>query len=282
MDPGSGGRLDVSWNANPEPDVKTYNVRFGTVSGNYPGLQTVAAPATSAALLGLQTGVRYYVTITAVNTSGLESQPAPEKSETPLLFQGIAPPRAIDTLTVSLSGTNIVLNWTRPTVDIYGRPTTVVAYRVYRGTTPNFQVSAGSLLATINDGSVVTYTHTGGATLAGNSYYLVTAQDAAGLISGAGRELSNGTGDMTVTITAPSTVHLQWTAVTSDVQGLPTLLDHYQIHVTSTPVGRGNLGPATLFMDNVTATSLDVTLPAGSRFYISVLTVDNRGNLSPF
>jgi fibronectin type 3 domain-containing protein len=283
MDPGSGGRLDVSWNANPEPDVKTYNVRFGTVSGSYTSVQAVAAPATGTALLNLTTGVRYYVSLTAVNTSGLESQPAPEQSETPLLFQGIAPPRAIDTLTVATSGTNIVLTWTRPTVDIYGRPTTVAAYHVYRGTTPNFPVSAASLLATINDGSIVTYTHTGGVTLAGNSYYLVTAVDTGGLVSGAGRELPNGVGDMTVSLAAPpNTVHLTWPTVTTDVQGLPTLVDHYQIHVTSTPVSRAGLGAATLFMDNVTATSLDVTLPAGSRFYISVLTVDNRGNLSPF
>jgi len=70
--------------------------------------------------------------------------------------------------------------------------------------------------------------------------------------------------------------------VTTHVQGLPTLIHHYQVHVTSTPVTRAGLGPSTLFMDNITATSIDlVSLPAGTKF-ISVLAVDNRGNLSPF
>ncbi|HET8947560.1 MAG TPA: hypothetical protein VFQ07_11315, partial [Candidatus Polarisedimenticolia bacterium] len=69
--------------------------------------------------------------------------------------------------------------------------------------------------------------------------------------------------------------------VTTDVQGLPTLIHHYQVHVTATAMSRAQLGPSTLFLDNVTATSADLSLPAGTKF-ISVLAVDNRGNLSPF
>jgi hypothetical protein len=142
-------------------------------------------------------------------------------------------------------------------------------------------VAPGSLLATLNDGAVTTFTHTGGINLAGNSYYLVTAVDAAGLVSGAGRELPNGTGDLAVSFTAPSTAHLTWSPVTTDLTGLPTILDHYQVHLTATPVGRGSLGPSTLFLDNVTTTSIDISV-TGPRAFISVLAVDNRGNLSPF
>jgi hypothetical protein len=280
-DAGTGDRLNVSWSANPEPDVKKYTVRFGTSPGVYTSTLTVNAPATTTTIVGLVTGTTYYVSLTATNTSGVEGAPAPEQSGAPHLFEGIAPPRAISDLSVNRSGADLVLSWSRPTVDIYGRPTTTAGYRVYRGGTPNFQVGPGSLLATISDGAITTYTHTGGANLAGSSFYLVTALDTAGLVSGAGRELPNGTGDLAVSFTAPTTAHLTWSAVTTDVSGLPTLVDHYQIHVTSTPVGRGSLGPSTLFLDNVTTTSVDISL-SGPRSYISVLVVDNRGNVSPY
>lgn len=281
-DAGTGGRLDVSWTKNPETDIKRYTVRYGITPGAPTTTLTAAATATGLSLFGLQSGTRYYVSLTATNTSDLESARTAEQSEVPHLFEGIAPPRAIDDLTVNRSGSDLVLTWTKPAVDIYGRPTTVVGYRVYRGTTPNFTINPAAPFAVINSGTTSTYTHTGGYTLAGNAYYVVTAVDSNGLVSGAGRDLPNGVGSLDVTMPSGSPVHLSWLPVTTDVQGLPTLVDHYQVHVTSTPVSRGQLGPSTLFMDNVTATSADlVSLPAGSKF-ISVLAVDNRGNLSPF
>jgi hypothetical protein len=280
-DTGAGDRLGVTWNANPEPDIKRYTLRYGTTSGAYTGSLSVNAPATSTVLTGLTTGTTYYAVLIATNTSGVDSAPSPEQSGTPTIFQGISPPRAISDLQVNRSGNDLVLSWSRPTVDIYGRPTTVVAYHVYRGTTPNFAVGAGSLLATISDGSITTFTHSGAVLLAGSAYYLVTATDTAGLVSGAGRELPNGAGDLMVDFTAPSTAHLTWSPVTTDLTGLPTLVDHYQIHLTSTPVSRANLGPATLFLDNVKTTAVDISV-TGTRAYISVLVVDNRGNLSPF
>jgi hypothetical protein len=280
-DAGSGGRLNVTWSPNPESDLKRYTVYYGTQPGVYGVSLTTNPGTTSATLIGLTDGVRYYVTVTATNTSDHESAPAPEQSEVPHLFEGIAPPRAISDLTITISGSNLVLSWSRPLVDIYGRATTVVGYKVYRGTTANFQIAGTTPLATIASGATTTFTHTGGVILPGDSYYLVTATDSGGLVSGAGRDLPNGIGDLGASFTAPSTVHLSWFPVTTDIQGLPTLIDHYQVHVTSVPVARGSLGPATLFMDNVSGTSVDLTLPSSPRF-ISLLAVDNRGNLSPY
>jgi hypothetical protein len=280
-DAGTGGRLDISWTKNPETDIKRYTLRYGTTPGAPTGSTQTGPTATSVSLFGLQNGTRYYVTLTATNTSDLESAATPELSEVPHIFEGIAPPRAIDDLTVNRAGNDLVLAWSRPVMDIYGRPTNVVGYRVYRGTTPNFAINPAAPFATINSGATVTFTHTGGVTLAGDAYYVVTAVDSNGLVSGAGRDLPNGVGSLDVTLPNVSTVHLTWLPVTTDVQGLPTLVHHYQIHVTSTPVPRSQLGPATLFQDNVTTTSADLPLPAGMKF-ISVLAVDNRGNLSPF
>ena len=280
-DAGSGGRLNVSWNPNPESDLKRYTLYYGTQPGVYSVSLTTNPATTSATLIGLTDGVRYYVTVTATNTSDHESAPAAELSEVPHLFEGIAPPRAISDLAVTISGTDLILSWSRPLVDIYGRPTTVAGYKVYRGASANFQITGTTPLATIGSGATTSFTHVGGLTLPGNSFYLVTATDAAGLVSGAGRDLPNGIGDLAASFTAPSTVHLSWFPVTTDVQGLPTLIGHYQVHVTSVPVARGTLGPGTLFMDNVIGTSVDLSLPS-SPCFISLLAVDNRGNLSPY
>ncbi len=277
-DPGSGGRLVISWNAAPEDDLTRHTVRYGTVSGVYPFSATALPSAVSLSLQGLTNGTRYYVTVTATNTSGLESLPSVEQSGIPHLFEGIAPPRSIVDLTVTRSGADLVLQWSRPTLDIYGRATTVVGYRIYRSSMPDVVAIGSSPFATLNNGATTSFTHVGGINAPGNAYYLVTALDASGLESGAGHDLPNGVGDLILTFTAPN-VHLAWSPVTTDVQGNPTQV-HYQIHSTATPIGRSGLGPATLLLDNVTGTSVDLNIPAPR--FLSVLVVDNQGNLSPF
>lgn len=69
----------VSWDRNPEPDIVRYQVRYGTTSGTY--TQTInAGNQTSVAVNGLEPGVIYYITVTAVNEAGLESAPSAEIS----------------------------------------------------------------------------------------------------------------------------------------------------------------------------------------------------------
>ena len=185
-DPGTGGVLEVSWLPNPERDIKNYTLRYGVQPGQY-SVQVTAGSASSGAVLGgLANGVRYYLALSATNTSGRESSLSAEISDVPHLFQGIAPPRAITDLRVQRSGSDLILTWSRPTLDIYGRPTTVVRYDIYRGTSVSFQPFGSSPLATILDGAITTYVHTGAAGQPGNAYYLVTATDVNGLVSGAG------------------------------------------------------------------------------------------------
>jgi hypothetical protein len=282
-DPGTGAVINVSWAANTEPDLKTYSLYYGTQPRTYSARLDVRAGTTSAILSGLTNGVRYYMALSATNTSGLESAPSAEVSEVPHLIQGIAPPRAITDLRVDRPGADLVLRWSRPTVDIYERPTTVVGYRIYRGTTPGFVPFAGPPLATIADPAATQFTDAGAASLPGNLYYLVTALDANGFESGAGRELPGGIESLTATRVGTGTIRISWPAVTRDLAGYPTSIDHYQVHQTSLPVGRAGLGPSTLApgMDNVTTLSVDLPLPAGNAYY-SVLAVDRRGNISPF
>jgi peptidase C25-like protein/fibronectin type III domain protein len=281
LDPGTGGVLQISWQANPERDIQSYALYYGDRIGQYTARVSLAGTLTSTTLTGLADGTRYYMALSATNTSGHESALTPEISEVPHLIQGIAPPRAIADLKLSRAGGDLVLTWTRPTLDIYGRPTTVARYHVYRGGAPAFLPSPATRIATIPSGSTTSYVDVGAANLAGNAYYLVTAEDIYGLVSGAGRELPNGISNLAITVVSPGTVHLSWPAIGTDIQGYATIIDHYQIYMDSQPLARSALGPATLVQDNWHALSIDLSAP-GAPLYFSVIAVDNRGNLSPF
>ncbi len=281
-DPGTGGTLQVSWQPNPERDIKNYILYYGnSIGGPYTARVNVAGTLASVTLTGLSDGTRYYMVVSATNTSGHESAPSPEISDVPHLIQGISPPRAISDLRLARSGNDLVLTWSRPTLDIYGRPTTVVQYIVYRGGGPAFLPSVATTIATIMDGSVTTYKDAGAVLLTGNAYYMVTAVDSNGLTSGAGRELPNGVGDLRVSIPSAGAVRLTWSAVTTDVQGFATIIDHYQIYMSDLPLPRSSLSPGTLILDNWRALTVDLPAP-GAPLYFSVIAVDDRGNLSPY
>jgi fibronectin type 3 domain-containing protein len=280
-DAGTGGVLRVTWAPNPENDIKQYTLRYGSEPGVYPLVAGAAAGATSTLLTGLLDSVRYYIVMTATNTSGLESSRSMPASGVPHLIQGIAPPMAISDLRLAPSGADLVLTWTRPMVDIYGRPTTVTGYKVYRGQTPGFPVSGATPLAIIGSGSTTAYTDVQALLSPAAYYYLVTAVDAQGLTSGGGRELPNGISDLAVSMPSTDLIRLSWTPPTTDFQGFGTLIGHYQVHVTPAPASRGSLNTSTIVLDNVAGPPVDLALPGNPRF-ISVIAVDNRGNLSPF
>jgi hypothetical protein len=285
VDAGTGGALVLSWQANAERDLKNYNVYYGTLEGQYPTKLTFGAAVTSALLAGLQDGFRYFFVISATNTSGNESARSAPVSGVPHLIQGIAPPRAITDLMVSRSGPDLVLTWTQPTVDIYGRPTTVARYNIYAAPGPSSVGSGTYLIGTNIGGTSTTFTHAGAAASPGNLYYVVTALDSNGFASGAGRELPNGINGLSVSLVSagPLVVRLTWPAVTTDLQGYATLIDHYQVHLTAAPAGRGSLDSSTIFRDNVQVLSVDLDLTGLSGpSYFSVIAVDNQGNLSPF
>jgi hypothetical protein len=157
----------------------------------------------------------------------------------------------------------------------------VTGYKVYRGATPGFMVVGTTPLATIGSPSTTTYTDPGAKTAPGTYYYVVTATDVMGFVSGGGRELPNGISDLAVSMPSANMIHLVWTPPTTDFQGFGTLISHYQVHVTTAPVPRQSLNASTIVLDNVPGPSVDLSL-SGTPRYISVIAVDNRGNLSPF
>ncbi len=286
LDPATGGALSAAWTANTERDLQSYTLYYGTAPGQHPSSIVIPAPATSTTLTGLQDGVGYYLVLTATNTSGHQSAPSQEVFASPHLVLGIAPPRAITDLAVDVSGANIVLTWSRPVVDVYGRPTTIARYDIYRGTTPGFVPSPATRIGTNVGAASTTFTDPNAVLSPSSLYYLVTATDVNGFVSGAGRDVPNGIENglsLTLLTTSPLVVRLTWPAVQTDIQGLPTIIDHYQVHRTPGPVGRGSLDSSTIFRDNVTVLSVDLDLTGLSGpSYFSVIAVDDRGNLSPF
>ncbi|MFV1975927.1 MAG: fibronectin type III domain-containing protein [Candidatus Scalindua sp.] len=65
-------QVTISWNANTEPDLAGYKVHYGISSGNYDTNADIGNE-TSYALSNLASGVTYYITVTAYDSSGNES-----------------------------------------------------------------------------------------------------------------------------------------------------------------------------------------------------------------
>ena len=138
---GSPDDVRVVWNANPEPDVEIYRIRWGLSSGAYTASMEVDGTATEATVPGLLTGSTYFFAVEAENTSSLVSPPSDEASATPRLIMGIRPPATVDGLMVEVApddSTSLDVSWSPVTLNIYGELASIATYQVFRGTTPGF------------------------------------------------------------------------------------------------------------------------------------------------
>ncbi len=75
--PVQAASVTLAWDANSEPDLAGYILRWGTASGNYTA-QTNLATVTTNTVSGLAAGTTYHFAVSAYNTSGLESGPSAE------------------------------------------------------------------------------------------------------------------------------------------------------------------------------------------------------------
>lgn len=73
----ASGTFILQWDPNTEPDIAGYRVLHGTASGAY-GPPLDAGNRTTFRLDGLRPGTRYFVAVTAYDTSGHESAPSNE------------------------------------------------------------------------------------------------------------------------------------------------------------------------------------------------------------
>ncbi|MGL4400085.1 MAG: Ig-like domain-containing protein [Luteolibacter sp.] len=74
---GLASSVTLGWDANTEPDITGYELRYGESSGNYTST-TQAGKTTEALVSNLVEGKTYYFAVFAFNTSGLASAPSNE------------------------------------------------------------------------------------------------------------------------------------------------------------------------------------------------------------
>lgn len=160
--------VTLAWNPNPEPDITSYIVYYGTSTRSYP-YSTNVGKVTTATVRGLRDG-SWFMAVTAVNTSGLESDFSSEVTAT-LAGPGTNPPPAT-------AGPSVTLAWNRnPEPDI-------VSYLIYYGTASRMYPYS------TNVGNVTTATVYG--LEAGRLWYFaVTAVNSSGLESDFSSEVTS-------------------------------------------------------------------------------------------
>ena len=86
-------QVDLGWNSNPEADIDGYNVYRSTTSGGpYSQLSVALLTSPNYTDLSVSNDTTYWYVVTAVNTSGLESNPGSEVSATPMSSVGSTQP----------------------------------------------------------------------------------------------------------------------------------------------------------------------------------------------
>ena len=73
--------VTLAWDANPEPNITGYELRYGGLPGNYSSVVDVGNTTTTD-ITGLTDGQTYYFTVSAYNQEGLKSTPSAEISYT--------------------------------------------------------------------------------------------------------------------------------------------------------------------------------------------------------
>jgi hypothetical protein len=282
----TSGKLTLSWTTNGEPDLSFYTIHYGTASGAYT-VHVPNAKSTNAILNGLTNGTRYYVVITATNTSNVTSPNSIQRDETPTFVRGLRAPQVIGNLTLAKSGNDAVLTWGAVATTIYNKAATISKYEVYRGTSlgfipgPSNLISAPTLTGT-------TFTDVNALSSGANYFYVVHAVDSLGSGGGLGNQLPMGIDALKVQKSAtPGNLVLSWPAVTTafsptDTPGPALAIDHYEIYARSTKFTRADIqNQAVPLVNSTTNVSIELTPDPGTLYY-SVVAVDARGNKSPF
>ena len=70
-DVGDGSSVSLSWSPNDEPDLASYKIYVGSTSGNYD--KTFTTTDTAYIINNLTEGVRYYISVSSIDTDGNES-----------------------------------------------------------------------------------------------------------------------------------------------------------------------------------------------------------------
>ena len=280
-DTGKGGELALAWLANPEPDIGFYRVRYGINAGLLDQEAIFNKRSTTGLLAGLANDQLVTLTLEAVNTSGLASQPTAPVAATPRFVLGLRLPRSIVDLMVTRDGSDALLAWTAVVEDQYGDPLTVSSYGIHASSvSPVFIPSLANQIGTVGDLPNPSYRHLGGISGMGVRFYLVQATDTNGGQSAAGSGLPKPVTDLAVTRPGVDMVHLAWSPISVDVDGARLAVDHYEVYAAATPFSRADLPSMVPVRPMVKDTGVDLLDAEGDFF--SVVAVNAHGDLSPF
>jgi hypothetical protein len=171
-DPGTGGRIDLSWNLNSELDLAGYNIFMSLDAGvTWTMVNTSGVISTpNFSVDGLTDGRTYIFAVTAIDTLGYQSPKSMGASGTPTLADTIAPVQVTGLNVSSIGVASVAVEWNaNAEVDMAN-------YYVYRS---NSGVAGSfSKVQTLAQPTNVYY-DTG--VLTGNTYfYYVTAVDTNG------------------------------------------------------------------------------------------------------
>ena len=208
--PGNG-KVTLSWKA-PGSDggtgISGYEIYRGTSPGGESGTPVNASlvAGTSFTVAGLTNGTRYYFTVAAVNKAKLQSAKSGEASATPAAGASASAsasasatgpataspsggatatatgtPGAPAGLTATPGNGEVGLSWTAPASVGGAAP---ASYHVYQGTSPGFTL--GTPVTSTSDTHATVTGLTNGTTY----YFVVTAVDGSGTVSGTSGEAS--------------------------------------------------------------------------------------------
>ncbi len=268
---GSIGTANLSWGpATDNVGVVLYNVHRATTSGFTPSAgNRIAQPTgTSYTDSGLAPGT-YFYKVTAQDAAG-NVGPATNEANA-VVTADTTPPTNPSGLAAPVTGNTANLSWTASTDNVG-----VLRYNVYRSTSPGFTPSPANRIGqptgtTFSDGGLAVNTY----------YYKVTAEDAAGNVSGQSNEASATVADATPP-TAPTgltagaagtTINLSWTAATDNV-GVVRYNVHRGTTTGFTPSAANRIAQPT------GTTYSDSGLGPGTYFY-KVTAEDAAGNVGP-
>lgn len=144
-------------------DISHFNFYFGTDSSDLPLFTRLARTITSWTVNGLEADQAYYVAVSAVSRSGVESYLCTKSAS----VGSVLVPKAPSTLTAILSGSEVSLSWAIVTQFTNDESITVpVDYEVHRSETSGFTPDATTLIGSLT--ATTTYTD---ATLTSCSIY---------------------------------------------------------------------------------------------------------------
>lgn len=264
----------------PLEDISHFNFYFGTDPDELSLYTRLARTINTWAVDELETDVTYYLAISCVSRSGVESYNCTREA----FIYSASTPKVPQNLIASL-GAGVTLTWDPVSeFDTDDPITTPVSYNIYRGTTAGFTPDETTYLASVS--YLETYDDTGGGTC--STYYYVVAAEACGNESPASNEVDGS---------LPA-VPACATSIAANSSGADEILVSWSpptLRADGTPLDLAEIEKFIVYVDSVsgsTANAWEITAPASSAtidgllgcttYYVNVTAVDDCGHEGDF